>query len=372
MAKNKRPLVFTGYDLDGKPVYTRISGKNQDERNDNIVKAYIKSGRIWDFMAIPPFQQTPTFTEPVKELHPFTPYALNFYERFKGKNSENTKGTQKGWLKQVCDFYGDEPIEKIDDNRVQDFINSIQISKTTGKPCTTDGIKQRVTFLGEIFKRAVKDKLISENPCKSDSLKLGGVKGKGIEPLSTADIKMVMEKIATAEDQNIKFWLALMLYTGLRREEMLALRWENIDFEEGTLTVEQAITYTSSTASLGNTKTESSVRTFYMPDVLIDTLKPHKQSTGYLVSDESGQPFNDYGIKQLRKQVRAYTGLPKLDARALRHSYATLLSEAGVDMKTIGTTMGHNKTSTTEGYIGKPGTDRLKSIRNAGIDYVLS
>lgn len=48
-----RPRVFMGYDSNGKPMYTRVSGKDQDERNDNIVKAFIKSGRIWEFMPNP-------------------------------------------------------------------------------------------------------------------------------------------------------------------------------------------------------------------------------------------------------------------------------------------------------------------------------
>lgn len=372
MAKDKRPRVLMGYDLEGKPMYTRISGKNQDERNDNIVRAFIQSGRIWEFMQAPTYQQQPTPTEPPKELHPFTPYATDFYKRFKGKNRGTTHSTQQGWLEQACEFFGDEPIEKINDSRIQDYINSIQVSKTTGEPCTTNGIKQRITFVGEIFNRAIKDKLIGENPCKDDSLKFGGVKGKGIEALSKADILMLMEKIAAAKDLCIKFWLALMLYAGLRREEMLALRWEHINFTEGTISIEQAITYASSTADLGNTKNDSSVRTFYMPDILIETLQPYKQPTGYLVADEQGNPFNDYGIKKLRKAVREHTGLPKLDARQLRHSYATMLSEAGIDIRTVGTTMGHTKTSTTEGYINKPKMDRLKSIRNAGVAHVLS
>jgi len=345
--------------------------KNQDERNDNIVQAYIKSGRIWEFMPIPAYQQQPIPTEAPKELHPFTPYAQDFYARFKGENRKKTHGTQMGWLNQACAFFGDEPIESINDNRIQDFINAIQISKNTGKPCTTKGIKQKLTFVGEIFKRAVKDKLIEDNPCKSDSLRFGGVKGKGIEPLPTEIIRDVIAKIEQAEDLNIKFWLALMLYTGLRREEMLALRWEHIDFKKGTLSIEQAITYTSSKSDLGDTKNPSSARTVFMPDVLIETLKPYAQPSGYLVADEHGNAFNDRGIKTLRERVREYTGLPKLDARELRHCYATMLNEAGIDMKAIGATMGHTKVSTTEGYIGKPEMSRLQSIRNAGIDYVL-
>ena len=369
MAKDKRPRVLMGYSLQGEPMYMRIGGKNQDERNDNIVQAYVKSGRIWEFIS--PVNQPLILQEPQKELHPFSPYAQDWYERFKAKNRKSTHGTQKGWLKQASNFFGDKPIEEINDNHIQDFINAIQISKTTGKPCTTKGIKQRLTFVGEVFNRAVKDKLIESNPCKSDSLRMGGVKGKGIDPLSEQEIRKLIGLIRTTEDLQVKFWLALMLYSGLRREEMLGLRWEDIDFDKGTLQIDRAITYTSSMADEGETKNPSSVRTLCMSDELIETLKPYKQESGYLVADKNGNPFNDRGIKDLRQRVRTLTGLPKLDARELRHSYATMLCEAGIDMKSIGATMGHTKVTTTEGYIGKPGMDRLQSIRNAGIDYVL-
>lgn len=360
-----RPRVFMGYDSNGKPMYTRVSGKDQDERNDNIVKAFIKSGRIWEFMPNPMCQPSVP-AEPPKELHPFTPYAQRWYKLYKGHLAPKTHETQKSWLKQLCSFFGDEPLESINVDRVQEFIN-------TQQTFTTKVIKKKLTFMGEIFNRAMKnDRFITENPAKSDMLRLGGHEGKGIDALPRDVIRDLIDKIERSEDLNIKFWLALMLYVGLRREEMLGLRWEHIDFDKKVLHVKQAITYVSNGTNLGDTKNASSIRTIFMPDVLIEVLKPFARPSGYLVADENGVPFTDYTIGGLRDRVREYTNLPKLDARELRHSYATMLCEAGIDVKAIGTTMGHTKTSTTEGYIGKPGMDRLQSIRNAGIDYVLS
>jgi len=63
--------------------------------------------------------------------------------------------------------------------------------------------------------------------------------------------------------------------------------------------------------------------------------------------------------------------LPKLDARELRHSSASMLHAAGVERKLIGTSMGHTNFDTTDGYIDVEQA-RMSDVRNTGIGYVLS
>lgn len=108
-----------------------------------------------------------------------------------------------------------------------------------------------------------------------------------------------------------------------------------------------------------------------MPDELIQILKPHRQLSGYLIANENDEPFNDYRIKKLREAARIYSGLPKLDARELRHSFASMMHAGGVERNLIGTSMGHTNFDTTDGYIDiEPA--RMDDVRNAGINYVLA
>ena len=81
--------------------------------------------------------------------------------------------------------------------------------------------------------------------------------------------------------------------------------------------------------------------------------------------------MSEYNLKKLRKATREYSGLPKLDARELRHSYASMLHAAGVERKLIGTSMGHTNFDTADGYIDVEQA-RMSDVRNAGIGYVLS
>lgn len=180
-----------------------------------------------------------------------------------------------------------------------------------------------------------------------------------------------MEKIRVCSDVHVQFYLSIMLYAGLRREELLGLRWEDVDFNTGFLHIKRAVTYPSSKPMIGPPKTKSSERMVAMPDELIDVLRPHRQFIGYLISNENDEPLSDYKSKKLRKASRTYSGLPKLDARELRHSYASMLHAAGVERNLIGTSMGHTNFDTTDGYIDiEPA--RMNDIRNAGIDYVLA
>ena len=355
----ERTRVYIGQDENGKPRYTQVSGRTQDERNDAIVAAYFESGRINEFQTI--YQPKAAAIDSSK--HPFTEYAQEWYGRFKSHLRPTTDVTQRGWLKQLCKHFKDTPIESIDVSCVQDYVNTIQQN-------TTGTIVHKVTFLGEIFNAAVEDDLIAKNPTKSRRIQLGGKEGKGIQALPKETIKELIERIRNAPDRQIQLWLAILLYTGLRREELLGLRWEDIDFTSGILHIERSITYSSSKPELGPPKTPKSRRHIAMPDELIAVLKPLKRKKGYLIADRNGKPYDEGAVNDLREAVRDYVGLPELDARELRHSYASMLHAAGVEVRAIGACLGHTKSDTTDRYI-QVETSRLIDVRNAGINYVI-
>ena len=362
----KRVLLPVGIDKNGNPVAKQIGGKSEAERFMSGLQAAIASGRIRELLPPEYFQSSEQFNaeENTKQLHLFTAYAHMFYERYKRHLRRSTNVTQRGWLKQQCRFFEDEPIEDITVSRVQDYVNSLQGN-------TTESINKKLTFLREILASAYEDDLIAKNPADSRRINLGGKEGTGIKALPRETVKSLIRKIQIADDMHVKFYLAIMLYAGMRREEMLGLRWEDINFDTGFLRIERAITYPSSKAVVGLPKTKSSSRSVAMPDELIRVLKPHRQLSGYLISNGGDEPLSEYNLKKLRKAAREYSGLPKLDARELRHSYASMLYAAGVERKLIGTSMGHTNFDTTDGYIDVEQA-RMSDVRNAGIGYVLA
>ena len=362
----KRVLLPVGIDKKGTPIDRQIGGKSEAERFMKGLQAAISSGRIKEFLPPEYFVSSAQSTnlQAEQNLHPFSAYAHDFYARYKVHLRSGTNVTQRGWLKQQCRFFGDEPVENITVSRVQDYINSLQDN-------TTETINKKLTFLREILASAYEDELIAKNPADSKRINLGGKEGIGIKALPRNTVKELIRKIQIADDMHVKFYLAVMLYAGMRREELLGLRWEDISFDTGFLRIERAITYPSSKAVVGPPKTKSSNRVVAMPDELIRVLKPYRQLSGYLLSNGDDEPLSEYNLKKLRKAAREYSGLPKLDARELRHSYASMLHAAGVERKLIGTSMGHTNFDTTDGYIDVEQA-RMSDVRNAGIGYVLA
>ena len=118
-----RIRVNIGNDANGRPVYTRISGNTQDERNDNIVRAYIESGRIFEFLpkSFSPSNCFSTATS-VSAEHGFREYAENWYTVFAKPNIEaSTAKSYREQLDRHCiPAFGDKAIKNI---TVQDIQN---------------------------------------------------------------------------------------------------------------------------------------------------------------------------------------------------------------------------------------------------------
>ena len=170
-----------------------------------------------------------------RDAHPFSAYAHDWYNRFKEPSlGASTKVTQKGWLKSLCKHFDDKALEDFTVDDIQDYLNSMQHLK---KPT----IDQRKTFLGEILDAACEDGIIKKNPAKSRRLTNPGKESDGISSMLRDDYRRLLEKLSTMEDARIQLMLSLMAYTGLRREEVLGLMWEDIDFETGFLHVQRAV-----------------------------------------------------------------------------------------------------------------------------------
>ena len=217
----KRVHLPVGLDKNGNPIDKQIGGKSEAERFMHGLQAAILSGRIKEFLPAEYFQQsvspTNVQTEPDQHLHPFSAYAHDFYCRYKGHLRSGTNVTQSGWLKQQCKFFGDEPIENITVSRVQDYVNSLQEN-------TTETINKKLTFLREILASACEDDLIVKNPADSKRINLGGKDGDGIKALPRETVKELIGKIQAADNVHVKFYLAFMLYAGMRRDEVLGRR----------------------------------------------------------------------------------------------------------------------------------------------------
>lgn len=146
---------------------------------------------------------------------------------------------------------------------------------------------------------------------------------------------------ATADHPlHIGWRLALM---GLRRGEVLALRWANVDFDAGTLAITASRVATAGAATTGAPKTATSVRTLPLPPDLATALRrakrmqaeaklalgPKWSESGYVVVDEFGNPPYPDTLTVAWRTALAGAGLPHVRLHDARHSCATLMHMRG-------------------------------------------
>src|SRR6202165_2139958 len=157
--------------------------------------------------------------------------------------------------------------------------------------------------------------------------------------------------------------IAVMLYCGLRVNECLALRWQDVDLERGTLHVAHSLKHVGGgKRELGETKTEKSNRTIAMPQVVITALKAQRKAqmaaqaeadvwlnTDKLVFTAAfGEPASDSTVRKEFGRYVAAAGLPVgLRVHDLRHSCASILGAAGVPVTVVSEQLGHSSVSIT-------------------------
>jgi Site-specific recombinase XerD len=157
--------------------------------------------------------------------------------------------------------------------------------------------------------------------------------------------KEQIEKIK--QSANLPFGLfAFLIYeTGCRRGEALALKYEDIDRKNKTVSIAKSVYYKSIFPQIKEPKTERGRRNVPLLDGLRSTLP--KKKAGYIFSNDNGRaPLTRSDMLSAWKKYQAESGVT-VTPHQIRHGYATALFEAGVDIKTAQVLLGHAQISTT-------------------------
>jgi integrase len=215
------------------------------------------------------------------------------------------------------------------------------------------------TALHQLLKRAVEDGVLASNPLASIASPKAIRRQRPYLDVEQRDRLLA----ATADDPDLHLVVALGVFAGLRKSEMLALTWADIDIPGRKIHVRNSATFT--------TKTGRS-RTIPMHDVLYRLLSPKRRASGHVVAPSRTSPglYRWNFIKAFRSACRR-ADVPVGSPHLLRHCFASIAAQQGVALLKIAEWLGHGGAAkTTEQYAHlAPGYDgdinRLGGVRTA-------
>lgn len=280
-------------------------------------------------------QQIMDYANRVERGRDFSEVAEEWEEAHFPTLAPNTLRGYRPAYKRAVEHFGDTPIRRIRPQDVKSFINEFARGGRAKKTVTT-----QLQIISMICSYGVESGDLDFSPCDHISVPKNLSKGRR-EAASTEDEKRVKA--------NPNVWLLpyLLLYTGLRKGEALALTFEDFDFKAKTINVSKSVYYSETTEpKIKLPKTAAGIRSVPILEPLLKQLP--RRWKGYLFSDDGGKtPLTEY---QYQVRWRDYTEKTGVTATAhqLRHSYATMLFECGIEVKDAQDLLGHSTAAMTQ------------------------
>ncbi len=264
-------------------------------------------------------------------------------------------------------FFSGLELAKLTSKDVQGYIRH----KSTGGRCdgkegglSTVSVRKHVSVLKQALKDAVLDGYIASNPALNVKMKKqkSGITEKSVL-MSTEEAQAVLEIF---EGHPIYLAVALSLYYGLRRSEVLGLRWSSIDFKFDTITINHTIVKNVTIVAKDRTKTEASKRTYeLLPELKTALLQRYNEQgkiSDYVFCWQDGRTMRpDYVTKSFQKVLKR-NGFKHMRFHDLRHSTASILFDRGWQLEDVKNWLGHSDIETTSNIYLHYGSARKKLL----------
>ncbi len=200
-------------------------------------------------------------------------------------------------------------------------------------------VRTQLLIFNLIFKYAVEMGDIPYNPARDLEVPSGLPKQK-----ITAPPQNEIEKVKQSYDCTFGAFAYWAMYTGLRRGELLALQWEDVDIKNRIITVNKSVYHINNRPHVKEPKTKTSIGTVPVLDALLKKIK--KRRTGLVFPNQNGELISNTQFKRLWTLYQRETGITATPHQ-FRHAYATMLFEAGIPPEEMQILLRHAQLSTT-------------------------
>jgi len=331
--------IVIGYDENGLPKTKNVLAKTKMECTEKLVKLKEKCGAA---------------TERIKSDMPFGEWIDFWYQTYcKPTIRLTTQACYENRIYQhIIPDIGKIPLNKLSQADLQQFYAKI---KKGGRLIRAeqfgDGLSDR-TIRGchgncrSALEKAVQDGLIRTNPAVG--CKLPPKKAKEMQVLTREELQRFL--IQAKSDGYYELFL-LELGTGMRRGEILALQWDDLNFNNGELHIKRQVYGLKGELHISTPKTKSSIRTVVLPLSLMKILAEYQKTVDskwiFPSPLDNNKTRNPSSVRKRLQIILACAGCKKVRFHDLRHTFSTMALEHGMDIKTLSVTIGHVSAATT-------------------------
>lgn len=319
----------------GKAIYKNVLGKTQAEVKEKLKKA---------------IEETKGLDIAKAESYTVGQWMEVWYEYYaKIKVRASSHKTYEGYIKNHIEpNIGAIPLTKLTTLDLQMMYQKLLTggrvdrleSQNQSKGLSAKTVRNLNQIISSAMKLAMEQKLVAHNP--ADGCALPRVEHREMKTLPAEQLAAFLNE---AKKTGVYEMYYLDLATGMRRGELLGLKWEDIDFAHGVIHIRRQVARLNGTVQEAPLKTKNSYRNISIGTDAVELLKQKKQidngKSVYVFPSPTGGPLAPDSVLHMLHRVLERAGLPKIRFHDLRHTFATLALQNGVDIKTVSGMLGH-------------------------------
>lgn len=279
----------------------------------------------------------------------FSFWADLWYEDHKSQVQPSTYSGYKYTLQLVKGHFTDKPIRDIKPIDINRFL-----SKLVSEGCSLSKISKCRAMMIQIFDFAECNEAVSRNPARLAKV-IRNVENTGEQQKDAFWDEEVQKLHTELPDDKLGHSIRLLLGSGLRVQELLALQRDDIAEDGSSLEVKRAVKMVDGKAVLGSTKSKAGIRIVPIPESYRESARYLREHSGATLVWCSGHKNLVYSVGTFRKwyyrALEEVGGVRLLSPHNCRHTYVSRLEAKGVPMEQIARLVGHSKIATTNGYL---------------------
>ena len=317
----------------GKQIIKNVLGKTQAEVKEKLKKALVEAGQV-------------DFTKGGK--YTVGTWMDEWFENVaKIKVRPSSHQTYKGYIdNHIKPNIGNVPLEKLTTMDLQKFYRKLLTkgrverieSKEQPKGLSAKTVRNINQVISSAMDLAVAQKIIPANP--TNACELPKVEHQEMQTIPAEQLQAFLEE---ARASGVYEMYYIELATELRRGELLGLKWQDVDWKNGIIKVRRQVARVDGQIVEAPLKTKNSYRAVSISPQAIEVLREQKRKTNdsYVFPSPNGGPISPDSVNNMLKRVLERAGIPKVRFHDLRHTFATIALQNGVDIKTVSGMLGH-------------------------------